>query len=626
VTNYCLLTGNVWGEGNILLGGAGSDTLEGRGANDILDGDKYLNVRLSVLAGVDANGEATGTELGSTGLMEKTAVTGDFGAGTTGMTLQQAVFAGKVNPGQIVAVREILLPTTVPAADCGAAVPVNCDTALFSGPAAGYTITGNIDASVTVIDNNVAPRDGTDTLWNMERLVFCDVPDPLIKGACLTPAAPITVAPAATVSPASLLFGDQAVNTQLTRIITVRNTGINNLIVSGVTITGASSFTIGAHDCATVTRGGSCTINVRFRPTAVGPASANVLIAHNAVGSPTSVSLSGNGTAAIAGVTPSLLAFGDRSLNTNLDRVVTLSNTGTANLVITSTTVSGAGFTRLAGGCGASLPVGSSCSITVRFRPTVTGPVVGSLSISDNSIGVNPQIVTLTGTGVLQNPIASVSAPALSFGNLQVGSVAQLPVTLTNTGTGSTPMAITGIAVTGAGFTRVGALPGNCGTTLAAGASCIITVQFAPTTGNGGGGNRVGSLVVTDNSGNVPGSTQAVALSGTGTISAINDANLVNANNVNPQVVDFNVRTNDLPSAGTVALVAGSSIVVNGGATVTVGLNPANLNQVRWTLTPPVTATTNAARQASKRGTYTVNYILTNGGATATATYTLTVQ
>ena len=39
---------NVWGEGNILLGGGGSDMIEGRGADDIIDGDRYLNVRISV--------------------------------------------------------------------------------------------------------------------------------------------------------------------------------------------------------------------------------------------------------------------------------------------------------------------------------------------------------------------------------------------------------------------------------------------------------------------------------------------------------------------------------------------------------------------------------------------------
>ena len=60
-TKHCLLTGLVWGDGNILLGGAGSDLLEGRGANDILDGDRYLNVRLSVRT----NPANPATEIGS---------------------------------------------------------------------------------------------------------------------------------------------------------------------------------------------------------------------------------------------------------------------------------------------------------------------------------------------------------------------------------------------------------------------------------------------------------------------------------------------------------------------------------------------------------------------------------
>src|SRR3954449_11555628 len=44
----CPLDGPVWGAGNILLGGLGSDTLQGRGGDDILDGDRYLRVRISV--------------------------------------------------------------------------------------------------------------------------------------------------------------------------------------------------------------------------------------------------------------------------------------------------------------------------------------------------------------------------------------------------------------------------------------------------------------------------------------------------------------------------------------------------------------------------------------------------
>ena len=37
-----------FGGGNILLGGDGSDILEGRGGDDLIDGDPWLNVRLSV--------------------------------------------------------------------------------------------------------------------------------------------------------------------------------------------------------------------------------------------------------------------------------------------------------------------------------------------------------------------------------------------------------------------------------------------------------------------------------------------------------------------------------------------------------------------------------------------------
>ena len=107
-TQHCLITGDVWGAGNILLGGGGSDLLEGRGADDIIDGDRYVNVRLSVRTDpADA-----GTELGTTDLMENKATSGNFGTGTTGMTLQQAVFAGLVDPGNIVAVREILSSST----------------------------------------------------------------------------------------------------------------------------------------------------------------------------------------------------------------------------------------------------------------------------------------------------------------------------------------------------------------------------------------------------------------------------------------------------------------------------------------------------------------------------------
>lgn len=159
-----VLTGPaVWGEGNILLGGGGSDTLEGRGANDILDGDRYLNVRLSVRT--DANNPAS--EIGSATSMNAQ-YQRDASGGLTGPTLQQAVFAGTVDPGNIIVVREIL-------SSAG-----GTDTAMFSDLEINYTVTtiggdGTLGSpgSVTTVQH-ISGEDGTDTLHNIERLVFGD--------------------------------------------------------------------------------------------------------------------------------------------------------------------------------------------------------------------------------------------------------------------------------------------------------------------------------------------------------------------------------------------------------------------------------------------------------------------
>src|SRR3546814_18673607 len=48
----------AWTGGNILIGGDGNDTFEGRGGNDFIHGDAWLNVRISVRH-LDEAGNAT---------------------------------------------------------------------------------------------------------------------------------------------------------------------------------------------------------------------------------------------------------------------------------------------------------------------------------------------------------------------------------------------------------------------------------------------------------------------------------------------------------------------------------------------------------------------------------------
>ncbi|WP_295694758.1 fibronectin type III domain-containing protein [Lapillicoccus sp.] len=162
---FCPLEGPVWGAGDILLGGSGSDTITGRGADDVIDGDRSLRVRISVRT----NPADPATEIGTTDLLEHAASQGGFGPGTAGMTLQQAVGKGLVDPGTMVTVREIVAPA-------GPAPGV--DTAVFSGPLSGYSVVVSSDrVTVTQTGANVVGQkvsDGTDTLRNIEALRFTD--------------------------------------------------------------------------------------------------------------------------------------------------------------------------------------------------------------------------------------------------------------------------------------------------------------------------------------------------------------------------------------------------------------------------------------------------------------------
>ncbi|MGB9199559.1 MAG: choice-of-anchor D domain-containing protein, partial [Terriglobales bacterium] len=130
---------------------------------------------------------------------------------------------------------------------------------------------------------------------------------------------------------------------------------------------------------------------------------------------------------------------------------------------------------------------------------TITiGGTSGSLTASTNIS------LTITASG----PVVSLNPTSLAWGKVAVGSTgAAKKVTLTNTG--ASTLDISNIATTGDFALFSFTSKKKCGSTLAAGASCIVKVNFTPTQT----GARTGSLNFTDNA---PGSPQSVALSGTG--------------------------------------------------------------------------------------------------------------
>lgn len=328
-------------------------------------------------------------------------------------------------------------------------------------------------------------------------------------------------APVALQSPSSLSYGSVNVGTAgSAQTVTLSNTGNAPLTLGTLSISSGTEFTINGGTCAasgTVAAGSSCTISVGFTPSAAGARSANLIVTHNAAGGQSTTSLSGTGVALtpVIGVSPTTLSFSQTVATTSADQTVTVSNTGTAPLVISTLTLGGAQaaeFQISAGGTcsvGGSVAVSSSCTIKLAFTPSATGARNASLTITHNASG-SPSAVTLNGSGTAApTPQISLNAATLTFASQVLGTTsASQSVTVSNSG--SAALTFSGLTLTGTAsgdFTR----GGTCTPTgvLAVGASCTVTFNFTPAAA----GARSATLTLASDASN---GSAVLSLSGTG--------------------------------------------------------------------------------------------------------------
>jgi Ca2+-binding RTX toxin-like protein len=490
---------------DILLGGAGSDLIEGRAGDDFIDGSAWLNVVLEVRAPAPAD------------------LRGRYQSLTE---LQAAVLDGRLNPGDIHIVREIVTVNE----------PGAINTAVYAGNAADFDCTPVAGTTTRSCDNVTASgssqmwrvvhsrpggrpdpqrlrlSEGTDTLRNIQQLAFADqtVPlitnllnnapegsvtivglparvgvqlvasnnvtdrdgirnasrlytwqaevdgqwgpvsgqptsspggitndrytptgddvgkrlrvvytyddgrgqtgtkehvnsaptDPVLTAGGVAPPPPAT--PIATVTPTSLSFGSQTVDTTSTaQSVTITNTGTANLTVDGATLSGTDAAMFGRSNGCTgaLAPTTSCTVDVTFTPSSAGEKAATLTITHNAAGSQSTVALSGSGVAPSGAVLslPATVDFVQVRLNQTRTQNVRATNTGTAPLVIGVVETTGP-FTATRGNCPASLAPGRNCNLSVSFRPTVAGPHTGTLTVNSNATNT-PTRANLTGTG-----------------------------------------------------------------------------------------------------------------------------------------------------------------------------------------------------------------------------------
>jgi|GEM_PF-1512961 len=394
---------------------------------------------------------------------------------------------------------------TITATTCGAtlAVAATCTvTTRFNPPGVVTDIVRNATLNIT-------PTFGGDPF-----------PDTVsLSGNALAQTRVPALYDAANVTPLSSFdFGPVGIGAQANQTFTLRNTG--NWVMAGPNIqslTGANAaeFSITSTTCgATIAAGGNCQISVRFEPVTSGPlvAALNVAPSDATSGSPAVISFTG------VGVPPTFIPELFDTPGTTLKPshvfpdtvgtfqsapyVYTLRNTG--NAVLTGVGAANQAITGPDAGefnisattCGASLNGGQSCTISVRFAPTSAAPDPGGLKnatltvTTSNGVPVSASS-DISGTAIPATRVPEIFdtanttlKPSHAFPDT-VGTLQSTPYVFTLRNTGNSTMTGTGAAnqvITGPDAGQFNISATTCGTTLTTGASCTISVRFAPTT------------------------------------------------------------------------------------------------------------------------------------------------
>lgn len=314
-------------------------------------------------------------------------------------------------------------------------------------------------------------------------------------------------------------FDAVALGSSKTVSLTLKNVGTGKLsgISAQVYYGNASDFTITTTPATSLAVNATSTLSVAFTPGAAGSRSSYLYVYSSDTGGTMVFPLTGTGGAATSpeitvlnGTTKlsdgtSALAFGSVNRGKTKTVALTITNSGTAPLAITSTGIIGTGASdyTVTTAPAANVAAGGSTTLMVKFTPAASGSRPAILQIASNDANENPFDLALTGKGVNVPEIAvfngttklSDGTSSLAFGSVNRGSGKTITLTVKNTGTGK----LTGIAATlsgtGASDFKVTTAPAA---TVAAGESTTLKIRFTPSAS----GARAASLQLASNDSN----------------------------------------------------------------------------------------------------------------------------
>ena len=254
---------------------------------------------------------------------------------------------------------------------------------------------------------------------------------------------------------------------------------------------------------------GSCTncwLGVQFLPSTAGSRSAFLALGSSSSGAVYTLALTGDGLP-LTGLllTPAQQDFGPVAVHSSSAATLfTLTNLTTATADFSPPSTSGDFIisNAVSGGptCLGPIPPNASCFVQVVFKPTGTGPAIGTLTLASNA---GTATSALAGFGS-PDPGLSLSPNALVFHNVPSPSATQQIISVTNTGLYDLQIGSPDSSSSNFQSTT------SC-SALSPGASCTITVTFIPSQALASG---VLSIPVTSSAAGSPQTTYTVSLTG----------------------------------------------------------------------------------------------------------------
>jgi hypothetical protein len=398
------------------------------------------------------------------------------------------------------------------------------------------------------------------------------------------------------VSSKSVDLGKVPVGNSASASVSLVNSNSVPVKITQVSLTG-QSFSIAGQSSlpVSVAAGGTYSLKVNFDPAAVGPATSQVAITSDASTSATLISLSGTGVAEAqsAGAGPAVSNLYCTSAG------VTGAATETCNLILNSASASGA----------VSVNVTSN-NAAVTVPATVVIPVNSTRTIFTANVASVPtvQTVALTATvpgtpsvayGIQLSPYIStlqMNTANLAFDAVPLNSSYTQSLTLASTG--SKPLTINAVTLTGAGFTVSGS---TFPVTLNSGQKITLSVQFDPAVA----GAATGQLTIASNSST--GSSAVINLSGFGGGPAVSNLYCSSAGVTGAATETCDLVLNSPSASGVVSVsVTSNDPAVTVPAAVVI---PANSNRTSFTANVASVLTAQAVTlTATVPGTTSVTY------------------